>query len=220
MPIIRAKLIEVPHLFGTKDLKFEDLKHLGFSPRNLIWLKQVHGTEILVLRKKEKIPPFPLPFDGVISDRKDTILLIRTADCIPIFIWDPENGVIGALHGGWRGVLGGIISKTISKMRKLFSSDPRKLIVALGPSIKGCCYEFKGKEVEDFLEKFGQEVIIQKDGVPHLNLPLCAFKELEKCGVQQVEEIPHCTFCDPNFHSWRREKERKRNYNFIALSDI
>jgi len=200
-------------------LRFEDLKPLGFSFRNLIWLKQVHGTEVLVLREKEKVPSFPLSFDAVISDRKDTVLLIRTADCIPIFIWDPENGIIGAVHGGWRGVLKGIISKTISKMQELFSSDPRKLIVALGPSIKGCCYEFKGKEVKDFLKKFGQEVILQKDGIPHLDLPLCAIRELEKCGVQQIEEIPYCTFCDPNFHSWRREKERRRNYNFIALSE-
>lgn len=218
MPIIRAKLIEVPHLFGMKDLGFEDLNHLGLSPRNLIWLKQVHGTEVLVLKGNEKLPPFPLPFDAVITDQKDVILLIRTADCIPIFLWDPHNQIIGAIHAGWRGVLRGIIPKAINEMVRAFPTKPQNLIVALGPSIKGCCYEFKGKELEEFLKRFGPQVITQKDGVPHLDLPLCALKELERCGVQKIEEIPNCTFCDPRFHSWRRQRERKRNYNFITLS--
>jgi len=74
------------------------------------------------------------------------LLNIRIADCLPVLLVDPRRRVVAAVHAGWRGALARVIEKAVGDMRRAFGSDPQKLIAALGPSIRACCYEV-GEEV-------------------------------------------------------------------------
>lgn len=97
---------------------------------------QRHTSRVIVLDGME-----PQIADGVITDKTDVVLSIETADCVPVLLCDPERPAIGAVHAGWRGTAEGILKNAIKAMEGTFSSDPSRLLIAIGPSIGGCCYE-------------------------------------------------------------------------------
>lgn len=86
--------------------------------------------------------------DALIADRSGMLLGIRVADCVPVLMVDRERRAVAAVHAGWRGALGRIVEKAAGEMCRMFNSEPRHLLVAIGPSIRSCCYEV-GPEVED-----------------------------------------------------------------------
>ena len=95
-----------------------------------------------------KDPLHPRSGDALISDDAGILLTVRVADCMPVLMVDRERRVIAAVHAGWRGALKRIIEKTAGEMCRTFNSRPKDLIAAIGPSIRGCCYEV-GQEVVD-----------------------------------------------------------------------
>lgn len=92
--------------------------------------------------------------DGMISDRPARLLAIRTADCCPILLVDVRRRAIAAVHAGWRGTLARIAEKAVGEMRAAFGTVPGDLRAAIGPGIRGCCYQV-GEEVHQaFLSRF------------------------------------------------------------------
>lgn len=207
--------IEVPHGFGTKDLKEEDLLKAfrGLTP---IRIKQVHGAEVLALRESDPIPQ-RAPYDAVVTNRDDCLLWVKTADCLPLLLWDPTAGAIGVVHAGWRGILKGVIGKAIEAALRTFGASPGDLVTAIGPCIRACCYEVGEEVAHAFQERFGPCVLRTERGKTFLDLPLCARKELESLGILRVEDIALCTYCTPElFCSFRRTRTRERQLNFIT----
>ena len=86
--------------------------------------------------------------DALIADSAGMFLGIRVADCMPILMVDAERRAVAAVHAGWRGALQRIVQKAAGEMCRMFGSRPRDLLVAVGPSIRKCCYEV-GPEVVD-----------------------------------------------------------------------
>ena len=90
--------------------------------------------------------------DGVVTDKKDLVLSIQVADCIPIYLVDPVKKVFGIIHAGWRGIVQKIhcnaLKEFINKGSKL-----NKIKVFLGPSIKSCCFEIQSDIIVDQLKK-------------------------------------------------------------------
>lgn len=86
--------------------------------------------------------------DALIAGDPGMLLGIRVADCVPILMVDRERRVVAAVHAGWRGTLSRIVEKAAGEMCRMFGSEPRHLLAAIGPSIRKCCYEV-GPEVED-----------------------------------------------------------------------
>jgi YfiH family protein len=117
----------------------------GLARKRLILLKQTQKDGILLLKEPvETIPSF-LEYDAMISNAPDMILGIRTADCIPIFVVDQKRKVIAAVHAGRQGTALHITRKVLKKMEEEFGCLPEDLVIALGPSIGGCCYEIDEK---------------------------------------------------------------------------
>jgi hypothetical protein len=136
----------------------------GSKPRELVAVRQFHSPLIRIVGPEGGIPdtaPLATPEgrpvlrgDALITSRRDVLLAILTADCVPVLVADTRRRVVAAFHAGWRGTLGRIVERGIGTMRLQFGSRPKDLIAAIGPGIGSCCYSV-GEEVRfDFESQF------------------------------------------------------------------
>ncbi|MBA3723277.1 MAG: peptidoglycan editing factor PgeF [Candidatus Levybacteria bacterium] len=113
-------------------------------------MDQVHsGTVALIENDREIVIP---KSDGMVTKQKNLPLAIITADCLPILFYDQQKNVIGAAHAGTKGLLKNIIANTVQQMHSTFDSNPKDIIVGIGPGIEKKCYEV-GEEVALQFEK-------------------------------------------------------------------
>ncbi len=141
------------------------------------------------------------------SNAPGTALAILTADCAPIALVSPE-GVIGAAHGGWRGLLAGVVAETVAAMRSLGAT---RVTAALGPCIHPECYRFAGPELGQLVRRFGAEVrSSDRSGEPALDVPATVRAALDQAGATLVSDARVCTACSSEHWSWRARAERER----------
>jgi YfiH family protein len=132
------------------------LKNIGAVSGRKIWplitLRQVHSDLIHYVDghylddMSAQPPAQPLAGDGLITDTPGVALAVLAADCLPVIVVDKRRRAIGVFHAGWRGTVKRIVEKGVGAMRRHFGSDPNDLVAAIGPGIRGCCYEV-GEEV-------------------------------------------------------------------------
>ncbi len=133
------------------------LKELGVANGRKSWplvsLRQIHSDSIhrVDRMRADRMPEQPLAGDGMITDTPGLLLAVQTADCLPIILADRRRRAVGVFHAGWRGTVKRIVEKGVGEMRKHFGSDPRDLVAAIGPGVRGCCYEV-GEEVRTKFE--------------------------------------------------------------------
>lgn len=113
----------------------------------LVSVKQVHGTEALILSKDawdaELLDSLkPQNADAIITDIPGITLMIQVADCQSVLLYDFSKRVIANIHSGWRGSINNIIGRTIDVMVRNFGSLPENIIAGIGPSLGPCCAEF------------------------------------------------------------------------------
>ena len=144
----------IVHGFGMRGWTEEDLaSDSDLAEYNLVTLRQTHSDIVRVITT----PPLKrLEGDALVTDRPRILLVIKTADCLPVFIVDAKNRAVGAVHCGWRGTLNKVITKAMRAMQMNYGSDTGSLFFAFGPCIDRACYEVG----EDVREKFRKE---QKD---------------------------------------------------------
>ena len=161
--------------------------------------------------------------DGAITNQKGILLTTVHADCLPVWLYDEENQVIGLVHAGWRGTLAGIAPKAVKLMQETYGSDPAKMRAAIGPGISMCCFETGSEVIEAFREHwdfadfyaetaeehFGDDEIPESaEGKYYIDLKGINTEELLEAGLQleNIEISRHCTHCEPEtFASYRRE---------------
>ncbi len=142
------------------------LRALGAERFPLATLHQIHSARIYqVLRRPDGrlehrpaggfVPtPSRLEGDALLTDQSGILLSVRSADCVPILLVDVRRRAIGAVHGGWRGALEGIIEKAVAEMQHSFGSRPDDLSAAVGPFIHNCCYEVGEEVAKAFCQRF------------------------------------------------------------------
>jgi YfiH family protein len=108
--------------------------------------RQVHGANVLSHETFANGTLFSDDADGHVTRVVGTLLAVSIADCVPVFIVDERQRMVGALHAGWRGVAAGILERGI----KCMGGMPASMHVHLGPAICGTCYEV-GPEVHTAL---------------------------------------------------------------------
>ena len=198
------------------------LEHLNSGYSNVAWLNQVHSAKCVELKSSECIN-YQQEADAQITCNPDIILAVRTADCVPILIYDREATIIGTIHAGWKGALNGIIDVTIRKVRAS-TSMPLKAII--GPCIRQKSYEVE----EDFIRKFEEKDALCRTFVRQnledpskyfFDLPECVKHFLLEAGVNAISDIGLDTFTDTRFFSHRRavksNKKCGRNLSVIGI---
>lgn len=191
----------------------------GFPAESLVTLKQVHGNKVLIMDGNVKYDN-PLVGDGIVTHDRDFAIGVLTADCLPILILEPTRKVIGALHGGWRGLVKEIVEEGISVMEERYAISRDALLVAIGPFIKKCCYTV-GKDIMDVLDmKYLSECLIVEKEKMYLDLETLVVNKLENSGVmkENIEFVGPCTSCDEeHLFSYRRDGKTGRQLSFIKL---
>ncbi len=181
-------------------------------PMIVVSVKQVHGTEVLILdRPVGDGEAFPGGWDAIVTDQPGLLLTVRTADCVPLLMYDPGRRVIATVHAGWRGAVAGIVSRTIETMRDRFGSEPAALEVGIGPSVGPCCYEVDAPVLAPLRDRFSEWRQVVEPTSPDtamLDLGALVRRQAERAGVQphRVRAVRVCTVCHPGlFYSYRRE---------------
>ena len=173
-------------------------------------MDQVHSN---IVHNVNRVTKKKLKGDSLITAKKGIALGILTADCAPVFIYDPINNLISALHAGWKGAFKQIISKTIKKF-KIKGSNLNDLIVVIGPCISKNNYEVK----RDFLNKFivkkkSNKIFFNyKNNKIFFSLNDFIKKSFLDLGIKNIEIIKKDTYIlSNNFFSARRSLKKKLN---------
>ncbi len=193
---------------------------IGFSGKEYGRNSQVHGDIIRLVNTGDTLEQFTDPErsfpagDGLLTQSTDLALWAYSADCVVILYHDPVTKSIGACHAGWRGTALGISAKMVSAMTTHFGSKPEDLQVAVGPSIKSCCFschddvpkammEGLGDKIKPFLLDDCMEEEVQKWSVDLQGIHRFL---LEEAGVKHIDCEQPCTACHPD-HFWSHRKE-------------
>ena len=177
----------------------------GIDIDKIACCKQVHGAQVISVDKIFLESNSLLEADGLMTADTRLPIAVRTADCLPIFIFDPDNKVISVVHAGWRGSHRRILCRAIEQMKKSRGTSPENLKVVFGPSIRTCCYEVG----QEFQEYFPREMS-RRDNKLYLDLAAVNLHQALQCGVhkENIFDCGACTYCDERFFSYRREGEK------------
>jgi polyphenol oxidase len=166
-------------------------------PARFTNLKQTHSDKIVVADDRKGCLE---QGDALITSEPGNLIGVRTADCVPVLIADPEHRAVAVIHAGWRGTSAEIVTKAVAKLTSEFGSRPAAMRAAIGPAIGPCCYEV-GPEVSALFNTAG----------PTVDLRAANQAQLLRAGLtpEHIDVSEFCTLCygDGEFHSFRRDKE-------------
>lgn len=222
------KLIH-PAIFG-KDIKafftgknpgaeIDAISEVASVPKENIYMPlQKHTDKILVLDSDFE----PKIADAVITNEKGIMIGVQVADCVPLLLCDMKRHIIGAVHAGWRGTAEGILKKAIKALTERFHSAPSDIVVAVGPSIRWCCYEVGYDVIESVKKATGDgDYFMTKGGKYCLDLQSANKHQAISIGIleKNIWLSEECTYCLPDqYYSYRYAKgPTGRQGGFIGI---
>ncbi len=171
----------------------------GYGIKDLVVFRQVHSTAVVTLTERHN-PAVAIEADAMVTNRDDLLLGILTADCAPILLADPEARVVGAVHAGWKGAAGGILTATVRAMVAL-GADPEHIRAAIGPTISAANYEIGPDTAAQIiaLDRAAARHIAIPPGKTreHFDIPGLLTEQLFDAGVGLVGDLGLCTYADP-----------------------
>ncbi len=187
--------------FSTLNLsEKESLLKKYFNLETYTDFQQSHGNNIF------GIDEFSDSYDGFYTNKKNDAYGIKTADCIPLILWNAKKNILFGLHCGWRGLLHGIVEKALS-------SDPGIEVTHafIGPHISCNYFEVQ----QDFINTFKaskidiDKFITKKDGKKYMNLRSFCEQKLAKFSIKIINKSSPCSHeKNDSLFSWRRNKEK------------
>src|ERR1700676_1075439 len=200
---------------------------LGVEPHRFLTAYQAHSPNVVTAEAPWTIEARPHA-DAIVTRMHALAIGVTTADCGPVLLADPQAGVIGAAHAGWRGALTGVIEATADAMERL-GARRGQIRAVIGPMIRQANYEVG----PDLIARFAAEDLASnrffapaaRAGHALFDLGGYIAARLARAGVGRVEDLGLCTYADPDrFFSYRRTTHRAeadygRHVNAIALAD-
>ena len=198
---------------------------IGFDPQSCVLTKQTHTDIVRCVTAQDAgtglFKPEFEPCDGLVTNTPGLALVVFTADCTPVLLYDPKTGAVGAVHAGWRGTAQDIVGKAVQAMEKHFGTDPACLKAAIGPNIGQCCFETDADVPQALLHTYGDAVrehIHQTGDKYYVNLKAVNALALQRHGVTDIEISTQCTRCDPNrFWSARVHRDARGSQGAIIV---
>lgn len=208
-------------------------EHGFFNP---VMADQTHTTNVKRVYREDSgknvfCPKDYHDIDGLITDEANVTLVTTFADCVPLYFVDETHHAIGLAHSGWKGTYHKIGKEIIQAMQREFHSEPKDLIVAIGPSICVNCYEISKELAEDFAVEFQsnivsvkktekisewdmRHIVYQKEDRYYLNLWAANYKIFIESGIKEEKiALPDlCTCCnEKDLFSHRASKGKRGN---------
>ena len=200
-------------------------------PCPILQMNQVHDVKVAVVDRVDISPQELDGYDAMITDLPGIAIGVRTADCIPVLLYDPVKKAAAAIHSGWRGTVSKIISKTVAKMQSTYASQPSDLLAVIGPAICMECFQvgedvalkFKeaGFDINSVWAFRGPKTGNGMEGGHHIDLKQACRQTLVETGVKseniQISDL--CTYEDNHLlYSARKESiECGRNITYIKI---
>ena len=199
---------------GSKDNKITVNRNLSLvskkmkiKPKNLLLMYQTHSNKVIEITDKNKNSK-KFAADAIITKLKGYGLGVVTADCVPIFLYDYQNQVIGCIHAGWRGALSGIVENVIKKIKRL--NRKHKILASIGPCIGKSSYEVDLHFYKKFISisKKNSAFFLKKNRYKKLfNLRKYVTHKLIELGVK-IDNVNYDTFKEKSrFFSYRRSQK-------------
>ena len=199
-------------------------------PYNVICGHQVHGVEVALIDRPDLTRQDLEGYDALITKLPGCAIGVRTADCIPVLLYDPVCKAVAAIHSGWKGTVRRITDHAIGVMEREFGTVASDLKAVIGPGISRNSFQVGPEVIQQFRDAgFPMDMISQYDGEPiqgsmqggyHIDLILAVRWLLEQKGVpaHSIQDSGICTYLDGRFYSARREGAAcGRNINSIKL---
>ena len=196
------------------------VKH-GINPERVIGAALVHGNHVEIVSRPRNPKLVWNDYlvertDSLITGDKGICLAITAADCSPVYLWDPVQGVIALVHSGWKGTLAAVVPHTIERMVEEFNCSPPDIQAYIGPGIQKCQFQVGREIAERFPHQFVEERVLQ---VPlsaaiqakesdttndthervkkyYVDLPAVIDWQLKGRGISKIACETMCTFCN------------------------
>jgi YfiH family protein len=182
-------------------------------PGEPVWLNQVHGTFAVDV----DFAPDGAEGDAALARRPGRVCVVMTADCLPVLLCDRHGTVVAAAHAGWRGLLGGVLERTVAAM----AVDGADILAWLGPAIGAQCFEVGGEVRAAFVSAdpdAAQAFVPGAAGKWLCDIYLLARQRLQRAGVTAISGGGECTVSDAGrFFSYRRDGVTGRMASLIWL---
>lgn len=183
-----------------------------------VWM--VHSADVVLVHGPVRGRRWLAWSDAMITDRADTPLVMRYADCTPLLFYDPAQGVIGIAHAGWRGTVLGVGSNTVRAMQQAYGCQPHNIRACIGPCIGPDRYQVGEEVVAQVQAYFGTtNGLIRRDvadGSAYFNLWEANRRDLQRAGVEQIEVAGICTAANTHeFFSHRAEKGHTGRFGVV-----
>lgn len=193
---------------------------LGVDDARACSVWQVHGIDVVLVNGTVRGRRWLARADAMVTDKLDTPLSMRFADCTPILFHDPVRGVIGMAHAGWRGTVQGMAANTVRVMQRAYGCQPADIQAAIGPSIGPDRYQVGEEVVAAVQAYFGTtDGLIRRDpgdGSAYFDLWAANRLDLERAGVEQIDIAGICTAeRTDEFFSHRAEQGRTGRFGAV-----
>ena len=204
----------------------EDMKRFsdkyGFNHDNIVYNTQVHGADVRIVESEADIAYNGKEADGLITNLRNTPLLIFTADCVPVVFYDKKQGVVALAHAGWRGTYGNIAGEMVNIMVANYSCKVEDIKIIIGPSVSVDNYEVSYDLIEKFAALEVQGYYKEIEGKYYLDLWELNKELLKKCGIlkDNIKIIDFCTVRDNDkFFSYRLDNATLKRIGTVIQLD-
>lgn len=175
-----------------------------FPGREVVRPRQVHGATVAVPAGggSATLPP---EADAVVVDRPGRAAAVATADCVGAVLAAPGTGCFAVIHAGWRGILAGVLPAAVARLAKASGARPPAMVLATGPSARGCCYQV-GPEVEEPFRRLfagapgGERIFGRRGGRGTVDPAEAAAAQAREAGIPgaAIHDAGICTMCRPD----------------------
>lgn len=177
-----------------------------YGVQRLVWLNQTHSTAVVTVDVAVQVDLFDA--DALVTTQHGVGLVIMTADCLPVMLTDAAGLAVACLHAGWRGLVDGVIEKTVAQMQSQAQVKPTH--AWLGAAIGATAFEVGAEVRTQFVAHASDAAsafVLQANGKYLADLYQLARLRLQALGVSEISGGDQCTVGSPElFYSYRRDK--------------
>jgi YfiH family protein len=186
---------------------------VGVETDHLVFMDQVHGDRVVQVDGPWRgAPP---RCDALVTTRRDVALAVLVADCVPVLLAAPDEGVLGVAHAGRAGMTAGVVVRLVAAMRDL---GARTLVGRVGPSVCARCYPVGRQLCDEVASVWPVTRSVSRHGEPALDVSAGVLQQLAP-ACRDVDQLPGCTAERGDLFSYRRDRDTGRFAGVVRLTE-